>query len=108
MKNSKAMGLGAMLLFLVLAIVFLPMIVRFIDKMEPHYISGFEDMTVTNVPQVAKAAGEGYFPDPNTNYLCSADASGKSCPEGTFCDGPSKACIANYLGGQVPETGYFS
>jgi hypothetical protein len=108
MKNSKAMGLGAMLIFLVVAIVVLPMIVRFIDKVEPHYVSGFEDMMVKNVPQVPQATGAGYFPDPNTNYLCSTDASGKSCPEGTFCDGPSKACIANYLGGQVPETGYFS
>jgi len=108
MNHSKAMGLGAMLLLLVLAVVILPMIVRFIDKMEPHYVSGFENMAdgVQHVPSVP--APNKYRPDANTDYLCSVDSNGQSCPEGTFCDGPSQSCINNYVGGAVPDVGYFS
>ena len=107
MKNSKAMGLGAMLLILVAAVVVLPMIVRYIDKMEPHYVSGFQDMMVENVPTVSKPTS--YTPDRNTDYLCgSPNGSGQSCSEGTFCDGPTQTCVPNYVGGTVPETGYFA
>ena len=108
MNHSKAMGLGCMLLFLVGAIVVLPLIVRFIDKMEPHYASGFQNMMdgVENVPSVPTAPT--YSPDPNTSYLCNADSNGNSCPEGTFCDGPTKSCIGSFVGGTVPDVGYFS
>jgi hypothetical protein len=108
MKNSKAMGLGAMLLVLVIGVVVLPLIVRFIDKMEPRYVSGFQNMVdgVQNVPSVPPS--DKYRPDANTDYLCAVDGSGQSCPEGTFCDGPSQSCINNYIGGAVPDTGYFA
>jgi len=107
MVHPKAMGIGAMLVLLVAAVVLLPMLVRYIDKMEPHYvISGFQDMQIQNVPAVA--AQSDYAPDKNTSYLCNVDASGKSCPEGTFCDGLTKSCISNYVGGPVPNTGYYS
>lgn len=105
------MGLGAMVLVLVLAVVFLPIVIRFIDKMEPHYVSGFQNMvdSVQNVPSVPSAPEKGYRPDANTDYLCSSpNGSGESCPEGTFCDGPSQQCISNYVGGPVPDTGYFA
>jgi len=114
MNNSKAMGLGAMLLLLVLAVVFLPMIVRFIDKMEPQYMSGFEDMvhenmTVRDVPSIPSAPHSDYVRDRNTSYLCgSPNGNGQSCDEGSFCDGPTQSCIKNYVGGEVPEVGYFS
>lgn len=107
MVYPKAMGLGAMLVLLVAAVVLLPMVVRYIDKMEPHFIiSGFEDMQVENVPVVN--AQESYNRDKNTTYLCNVDASGKSCPEGTFCDGSTQSCVSNYIGGPVPATGYYS
>jgi hypothetical protein len=118
MNNSKAMGLGGMLLFLVLAVVLLPMLVRFIDMMEPHYVSGFEDMEkeevaegmanmVDNVPSVPRP--QTYHPDANRDYMCSSpNGSGESCPEGTFCDGSSQSCIKTYVGGDVPDVGYFS
>lgn len=98
MNHSKAMGLGAMLLFLVAAVVLLPIVVRFIDKMEPHYVSGFQDFAVPT-----------YRPDRNTDYLCSSpNGDGQSCPEGTFCDGSSQQCVSTYVGGEVPDTGYFA
>jgi len=107
MVHPKAMGIGAMLILLVAAVIVLPMVVRYIDRMEPHYvISGFQDMQVDHVPSVA-AAPE-YVPDRNTSYLCNVDTSGKSCPEGTFCDGLTQSCISNYVGGPVPSTGYYS
>jgi hypothetical protein len=107
MNHSKAMGLGAMLLFLVAAVVLLPIVVRFIDKMEPHYVSGFQDFAVPTIP---KQGGDStYRPDRNTDYLCSSpNGSGQSCPEGTFCDGSSQQCVSTYVGGEVPDTGYFS
>lgn len=107
MKHSKAMGLGMMMLFLVGAVVLLPIVIRFIDKMEPRYVSGFEDMMVQNVPSVPSASR--YVPDKNTDYLCSSpNGSGESCPEGTFCDGASQQCLNKMAPGNVPDTGYFS
>ena len=109
MVHPKAMGIGAMLVLLVAAVVLLPMLVKYIDRMEPHYvISGFQDMQVENVPSVDGMSQSDYVPDKNTNYLCKVDASGKSCPEGTFCDGSTQSCISNYVGGPVPDSGYFS
>lgn len=105
MNNSKAMGLGAMLLFLVVAIVVLPMVVRFIDKMEPHYVSGFENMVQNvNVP----SSNDSYRPDSNTDYMCrSPNGTGQPCDEGTFCDGTTQQCVPNYIGG-TSDVGYFS
>ena len=111
MKHSKAMGLGGMLLILVLAVVFLPIVVRMIDKMEPHYVSGFQNMVDANhlgikAPNIPQS--ETFQPDANTDYLCSTDASGQSCPEGTFCDGPTKSCIGKTVPGQGEPEGYYS
>ena len=108
MNHSKAMGLGAMLLLLVGAVVLLPIIVRFIDKMEPQYVSGFEDFAVPSIAQNSPSTTSFATPDPNTNFLCSVDGSGNTCPEGTFCNGCTKSCVKTYRGGPVPDTGYFS
>ena len=109
MVHSKAMGLGGMLIFLIVAVVVLPMVVRYIDHMEPHYVvSAFQDMQVENVSPVAHMEHQDGGRDSNTSYLCNVDASGNSCPEGTFCDGATKSCISNYVGGPVPSTGYYS
>jgi len=106
MNNSKAMGLGAMMLLLVLAIVFLPMIVRYIDKMEPHYVSGFEDMVKNvNVPQDMQGS---YGSTPNAPVMRCTSNKNVNCNEGQFCDNSTSACIDNYVGGDVPELGYYS
>jgi hypothetical protein len=107
MNNSKAMGLGCMLLFLVLAVVLLPIVVRFIDKMEPHYASGFENM-VKNVNVPKGGMKDSYRPDANTDYLCRSPNGGEPCPEGSFCDGASQSCIKSYVGGNVPDVGYYA
>ena len=113
MNHSKAMGLGAMVLLLVAAVVLLPIIVRYIDKKEYTYISGFKDldeadMRVQDVPSVMKS--DSYRPDQNTDYMCSSpNGSGESCPEGTFCDGASQQCVQSYVGGDMEQVkGYFS
>lgn len=117
MAHTKAMGLGAMLILLVAAVVILPMVVRFIDRSEPHYvISGFQNMAPAQgdgnsvrVPAGATSAAPAYQPDVNTNYLCRApNGSSQPCPEGTFCDGLTQSCVPNYVGGNVPDVGYFS
>lgn len=119
------MGLGAMLVVLVIAIVILPIIVRYVDRMEPHFVAGFKDMApsvasptvqdqmndaVSAIPSLgASAQLPSWRPDANTDYLCrSPNNGGQPCPEGTFCDGPSQTCVSSYLGGPVPDTGYFA
>ena len=111
------MGLGAMLLFLVVAVTLLPMIVRFVGGMEPHFVvSGFQDMKAEqeqlrqpvqqhpSVPQLPS-----WRPDPATDYICrSPNGSDQPCPEGTFCDGSSQSCVPQFVGGDVPSVGYFS
>ena len=102
------MGLGAMLLLLVIAVVLLPIIVRYIDRMEPQLIiSGFQDVAAKDV--AAKDVPVVHRVTENGRYLCnSPHGGGQSCPEGTFCDAASQTCIASYVGGPVPDTGYFA
>lgn len=115
MARTKSMGIGAMFVLLVVAVVLLPMVVRYIGRMETHYmISGFEDMTgsggVADIPAIGSASKlPTYRPDPNTDYLCrSPNEDGTPCPEGYFCDGTTQSCIPTYVGGPVPTTGYYS
>lgn len=122
MAHPKAMGIGAMLVLLVVAVVVLPMIVRYIDRMEPHFvISGFQDLAQAQVnnqvssgpvrvpAEASNSMANMYHPDPNTNYMCgSPNGNGQSCPEGTFCDGLSQSCVPISVGGAVPDIGYFS
>jgi hypothetical protein len=120
MAHPKAMGIGAMLVLLVVAVVLLPMIVRYIDRMEPHYvISGFQDLAqaqneVSSGPvrvptQPSNPMASVAYPDPNTMYRCgSPNGNGQSCPEGTFCDGPTNSCVPLYVGGDVPDVGFFA
>ena len=106
-----------MFLLLVVAVAILPMIVRYIDRMEPHYIiSGFENpqasvqsvsQDAVQVPSGASSMETMYRNDSNTEAICRS-ANGKPCPEGTRCDGLTQSCVPIYIGGAVPETGYFS
>lgn len=122
MTRTKSMGIGAMFVLLVVAVIVLPMVVRFVGKMETHFaISGFQDMTGSGGPSSADGGVAGipaigsasklptWRPDPNTDYLCrSPNEDGQPCPEGYFCDGTTQACIPTYVGGAVPSTGYYS
>jgi len=106
MVHSKAMGIGAMFVLLVVAIVILPMIVRYIDTNEVHFVmSGFMD-----VPSAASMSGPSYTPDSNTKYLCrSPNDSGEPCEEGTFCDGTSNRCVKIFPKSNINlEHGYYS
>ena len=119
MAHTKAMGIGAMLVLLVVSVVLLPMIVQFVGRNEPHFVvSGFQDLAQSGasgsgpVHVPAHAAGsmaKMYHPDPNTNFMCgSPNGNGQSCPEGTFCDGLTQSCVPTFVGGAVPDTGYYS
>lgn len=120
--RSKAMGLGAMFAALVVAVVVLPLVVRWLTSMEPHYvISGFQDLNaaasveetrnqVLSAPQMGSTAQLPVWrPDPNTDYVCRSPGGGdQPCPEGTFCDGPSQSCIALSHSGEAPSEGYYA
>jgi hypothetical protein len=122
MARTKSMGIGAMFVLLVVAVIVLPMIVSYIGKNEPHFVmSGFQDMApeggpstvngeVSGIPAIGSASKlPTWRPDPNTDYLCrSPNEDGTPCPEGYFCDGTTQACIPTYVGGPVPVTGYYS
>ena len=120
--RSKAMGLGAMFIFLVAAVMILPAFVRWVSAIEPHYvISGFQDLNaaaqveetrnqVLSVPQMGQTSQLPVWrPDPNTDYVCRSPGGGdQPCPEGTFCDGSSQSCVSLYAGGDVPSDGYYA
>ena len=125
MTRTKSMGIGAMFVLLVVAVVLLPMIVRYIARLETHFsISGFQNMAageMTTGPSSADGGVAGipaigttsklptWRPDPNTDYLCrSPNEDGEPCPEGQFCDGTTQSCIPNYVGGPVPTVGFYS
>lgn len=126
MSRSKSMGIGAMFVLLVIAVVILPVIVRYIAKLEVHYaISGFQDMASSDSMTTGPSSADGgvayipaigsasklptWRPDPNTDYLCrSPNEDGVPCPEGYFCDGTTQRCIPTFVGGPVPSTGYYS
>ena len=122
MARSKAMGIGAMFVLLVLSVIFLPLVIRYITSIEPHYvISGFQDLNAAakveeTRDQVVSGPSMGttatlptWRPDPNTDYICRSPNGGdKPCPEGTFCDGASQSCVAQYVGGEVPTEGYYA
>lgn len=116
MARSKSMGIGAMFVLLVLAVILLPMVVRYVGRVESHFvISGFQDVgpsdgQVAGVPAIGSASKlPSWRPDPNTNYLCrSPNEDGEPCPEGQFCDGTTQSCIPNYVGGPVPTVGFYS
>ena len=109
------MGIGAMFVLLVICIVLLPMFVRYIDRMEPHFsISGFQDIAkkytdgVSNIPHIPSNNSDSYRPDKNTDYMCRGIGE-IPCQEGTFCDGPSTSCINISVGGSLDNVkGYYS
>jgi hypothetical protein len=118
MVNQKAMGIGSMFIFLILAVVLLPMIVRWIGMNEQPFfsISGFADIPSANpqlykVPKIAASAElPSWVPDPNTNYLCrSPNESGKPCEEGWFCDGTTQRCVKQFPESNIDlNHGYYS
>lgn len=113
------MGIGAMLTLLILSVAILPLVVRFVSALEPHYvISGFQDLNAArveetrdqvSVPSMGRTADLPVWrPDPNTDYVCRSPGGGSPCPEGTFCDGATQSCVATYMGGEVPMEGYYA
>lgn len=114
MAHPKSMGIGAMFVLLVIAVIVLPMIVRYIDRMEPQYVAGFRncparqdegnlysDQEVEDIPAIGKASKlPTWRPDRNTDYLCrSPNESGQPCDEGQFCDGSVQQCTPVFVGG---------
>ena len=116
MVHPKAMGIGAMFVLLILAVVLLPMIVRYIGDNEPYFaISGFQNMQASNVMYKVPAAAASaelpsWVPDKNTNYLCrSPNESGTPCEEGWFCDGTTQRCVKQFPDSDIDiDNGYYS
>ena len=132
MTRSKSMGIGSMFVLLVVAVVLLPMLVRYIDRNEPHFsISGFQDMVEQYAEDAEDAEGyeeeEGFRgdvsvptigsssklptwnPDSNTNYLCrSPNENGEPCEEGQFCDGTTQRCTSISVKSTNEPVGYYS
>jgi hypothetical protein len=100
MVHPKAMGIGAMFVLLILAVVLLPMIVRYIGKNDRYYsISGFQnpesDVMYTVPSVVASSQPPHYVPDIYTNYSCNSPPNSgyMPCKEGQFCNGTLGECI---------------
>ena len=124
MARSKSMGIGSMFVLLVVAVVLLPMLVRYIDSNEPHFsISGFKDMVEkyteedeegfrgdVSVPSIGSSSKlSTWNPDSNTNYLCrSPNENGEPCQEGQFCDGTTQQCTPISVKSTNEPVGYYS
>ena len=115
MVHPKAMGIGAMFVLLILAVVLLPMVVRYISKNEPYFsISGFQNPAsnvMYKVPAIAASSElPSWVPDKNTNYLCrSPNESGTPCEEGWFCDGTTQRCVQQFPNSDIDlNHGYYS
>ena len=119
------MGIGAMLVFLVLIVAFLPALIRYIGEVEVQYIvSGFEDMVEekAQAQHQAQEQQESAFVNHDQAFIDVPSAARgmslatghadpfcrKACPEGSFCDGHSDSCVPNYVGGNVPSDGYYA
>jgi len=60
MARSKTMGIGAMFVLLVVVVIVLPMLVKYVSKMETHFaISGFQDLSVQGGPSGPSTADGG-------------------------------------------------
>lgn len=124
MAVHRGLSLGALFLFFVVAVAVLHMFRR---NMFEGYVpaadqpaSGFfdprkvgpsgPDGTVIVTPDVNVDPTLGYDSSKrDTSLPCNVDASGKVCPEGTFCDGPTRTCVN--INAPVENTeiiGYFS
>jgi hypothetical protein len=97
--KSKNMGIVALFVVLIVVVAFSTVLLRYLFRVT----SGFTDLSgITSSNQTP-------VQDPNTAYLCnSPNGSGVPCGEGEFCDGTSQRCVKKYVGGSVPETGYFA
>lgn len=116
------MGLGSLVVLLVMVVAVLPLVIRWVTAVEPHYvISGFQDLNaaaaveetrnqILSAPQMGSTGQLPVWrPDPNTDYVCRSPGGGDHpCPEGTFCDGPSQSCVSLSSGGDVPSEGYYA
>ena len=113
MSNSRSMGIGAMLIFLVVVVIVLPMVVKVVGNMETFIDlpadggSGF-----MKVPAICNGVGTGlptWRPDANTNYLCnSPNDDGQPCGEDMFCDGTTQKCVPKQAASSSQYVGYFS
>lgn len=121
MAQSKAMGIGAMLLLLVVMVALLPVVVRYLRHAEVHYIvSGFEDMEKEKAEKAQDAHATHDVEDQAFMDIPAAARNSRldvgkadpfcrmACPEGSFCDNHSQSCVPNYVGGQVPSDGYYA
>jgi hypothetical protein len=97
--KSKNMGIVALFVVLIVVVAFSTVLLRYLFRIT----SGFTDLSgITSSNQTP-------VQDPNTAYLCnSPNGSGVPCGEGEFCDGTSQRCVKKYVGGSVPDTGYFA
>ena len=117
MAVNRGVGLGALFLFFVLAVALLPLIRKFTFGNMEGYTQEYADAglggnTAAGLGGNTAAGPSGpgdsvkVTPDVNidptlgydsrtrdTALPCNVDASGKVCPEGTFCDGSTRSCI---------------
>jgi hypothetical protein len=126
MAVNRGVGLGALFLFFVIAVALLPMLRKFLmSRSAEGYETVYADAGLGSSQQQGPS-GPGdsvrVTPDINTDPTlrydsrtrdtalpCNVDAQGQVCPEGTFCDGPTRSCVkinAATIQGEV--VGYYS
>jgi hypothetical protein len=109
MARTKAMGIGAMFLLLVAAVVILPIIVRFVTRMEPHFVvSGFKDLADAKEVSSNPVRVPANVSSNSKHVSETMNGSGQPCPEGSFFDKSSNSCMPLYPASATPDVGYYS
>jgi hypothetical protein len=124
MAVNRGVGLGALFLFFVLAVALLPLLRHFTMSSLEGYQTEYADAGLGGNGQGPMGPGQSVRVTPDVNVdptlgfdsrtsdmalPCNVDANGQVCPEGTFCDGPTRSCVRiNAATIQNEVVGYFS
>jgi hypothetical protein len=108
MEQAKLFFILSTIVGLILAMIILPRIVSYVDRMEPHFaISGFQDMPAPTSEQAPRIEPTGLVKDPSS-MVRKATCGTQVCPEGSFCDDLSQTCTPLYPSSDVPDEGYYA
>lgn len=109
MDQAKIIFIISTIVGLALAIIILPRIVSYVDRMEPHFaISGFQDMNGSPVNQSDVSTVPTIIDKEPSSFVRKATCGNQVCPEGTFCDDLSQTCTPLYPSSETPDEGYYA
>jgi hypothetical protein len=99
---KRKASLTSLIIIFVSVIVFIPIVVRYLNAVFGNVVSGFQNMVVPKV-QSEKRFASGYLPCRSPD-----PATGAVCDEGQFCDGASNRCVSISVKSTGEPKGYYN